>query len=148
MKQNQVAEVKLTYVNNVKPSERIQIKTSESAFRVFWDNWDKETIEHIEEMKLLLLNRSHKVLGVVNLFKGGSSGTIVDVKIIFQYTLKANATSIIICHNHPSGNLQPSDNDKNITNKLRNGAALLDITFLDHLIITPEEKYYSMADEG
>ena len=112
------------------------------------ESWDLDSIEHIEEFKLMLLTRSNKVLGISSLSKGGTTGTIVDVKLLLQYTIKSNAYAIIICHNHPSGNLQPSDADKNITYKVKSSATIMDIQLLDHIIIIPEGRYLSMTDEG
>ena len=112
------------------------------------ENWDQDTIEHIEEFKLMLMTRSNKVLGIASVSKGGISGTVTDVRVILQYAIKANASGIIICHNHPSGNMQPSESDMKITQKIKESGNLMDIQLLDHLIIVPEEKYYSMADEG
>jgi DNA repair protein RadC len=96
----------------------------------------------------MLLTRSNKVLGIASISKGGINGTVTDVRIILQYAIKANASGIIICHNHPSGNLQPSESDLTITRKIKESGNLMDIQLLDHLLIIPEEKYCSMADEG
>ena len=95
----------------------------------------------------MLLNRANKVLGIYPVSKGGVSGTLVDPKLIFSVALKCNASSIILAHNHPSGNLFPSENDKELTQKLKSAGNFLDIKVLDHLIITPEG-YFSFADEG
>ena len=130
----QISEVKLTYQSKVKSSDRIKVNDSQDAFNVFFDHWDHTTIEHIEEFKILLLNRANRILGMASLFKGGGSGTVIDQKVIFQYSLKANAHQIILAHNHPSGNLNPSEADKSITRKIKGGAELLNITLLDHLI--------------
>jgi DNA repair protein RadC len=96
----------------------------------------------------MLLNRSNRVLGISSLSKGGTTGTVVDVKLLLQYTIKSNANAIVICHNHPNGNLPPSEADMAITKKIKESSILIDIQLLDHLIIIPEEKYYSMGDEG
>ena len=112
------------------------------------ENWDMDSIEHIEEFKLLLMNRSNSVLGILAVSKGGLSGTVTDIRLIYQAAIKANAAGIIVCHNHPSGNLTPSESDMKITQKIKESGNLMDIQLLDHLIIVPEEKYYSMADEG
>ena len=96
----------------------------------------------------MLMTRSNKVLGIASISKGGISGTLTDVRIILQYAIKANASGIIICHNHPSGNVQPSESDMKITQKIKDSGILMDIQLLDHLIIIPEGLYYSMADEG
>jgi len=82
------------------------------------------------------------------LSKGGTAGTVIDVKLLLQYTIKSNANAIIICHNHPSGNLQLSEADMAITRKIKVSGNIMDIRLLDHLIIIPEGRYYSMGDEG
>jgi DNA repair protein RadC len=148
MKQSDItiSEVKLIYRTKVKASERFQVKTSKDAFDIFLEHWDPGTIEHVEEFKLMLLTRSNKVLGIASISKGGLSGTVTDVKIILQYAIKANASGMIICHNHPSGHLQPSESDLAITRKVKDAAKVMDIQLLDHLIINPDWEYYSFAD--
>jgi len=96
----------------------------------------------------MLLTRSKKVLGIASISKGGINGTVTDIRIILQYAIKANASGIIIYHNHPIGNVQPSEADMKITRKIKDSGDLMDVQLLDHLIIIPEGKYYSMADEG
>ncbi len=142
-----ISEVKLTYNSKIKPSERPKVTGSEDAFRLFWDYWD-ESITHVESMKIMLLNRASKVLGIADLSSGGTNGCILDLKVVFQYAIKANASSIILAHNHPSGNLKPSEADIAITKKVEEAGKLFDIKLLDHLILTSEERYYSMSDEG
>ncbi len=101
-----------------------------------------------EEFWIILLNRANKVISKERISAGGVSGTVVDAKIIFRKTLEvAPASSIILCHNHPSGNTRPSQADIDITKKLKKAGETLDILVLDHLIIT-ENGYYSFADEG
>ena len=101
-----------------------------------------------EEFWILLLNRANKVISKEQISAGGVSGTVVDAKIIFRKTLEtAPASSIILCHNHPSGNIRPSQADIDITQKLKKAGETLDISVLDHLIIG-ENGYYSFADEG
>jgi DNA repair protein RadC len=143
-----VSEVRLVYRTKIKASERLQVKCSKDAFDIFIGSWELDSIEHFEEFKLMLLTRSNKVLGIASISKGGINGTVTDVRIILQYAIKANASGIIICHNHPSGNLQPSESDLTITRKIKESGNLMDIQLLDHLLIIPEEKYCSMADEG
>jgi len=144
---NNIAEVRLSYSTKIKASERPRVRTSNDAYRIFLESWDKETIELHEECKLMLLNRANKVLGIATISKGGLSGTVTDVRSILQYALKANACGIILCHNHPSGNMEASDADLKITHKVKEAAALHEINILDHLIISTEG-YYSMADVG
>ena len=144
-----VAEVFLTYVTKVKPSERPAIKNSHDAHKIFFDSWDTATIEHKETVKMLLLNRANKVLGIITISEGGLSGTLMDVRMIFQYAIKGNACGIIICHNHPSGNSNPSESDQKITQKIKEAGNLLDIQLLDNIILTPEKEIFrSLADEG
>ncbi|PXY43994.1 RadC family protein [Flavobacterium hydrophilum] len=100
-----------------------------------------------EEFWVLFLNNSNKVILKSQLSKGGISGTIVDVRLVFKLALENGATGLILCHNHPSGGLIPSDADKQITKKIKQAGDSLDVKVLDHLIIT-ETKYYSFADEG
>jgi DNA repair protein RadC len=146
--QTTIDEVKLVYRTKVKASERLQIKCSKDAFDIFMENWDQDSIEHIEEFKLMLMTRSNKVLGIAAISKGGISGTVTDVRIILQLAIKANASGIIVCHNHPSGNLQPSESDSKLTHKIKEAGNVMDIQLLDHLIITPDDSFYSFADNG
>ncbi|MFQ6601523.1 RadC family protein [Flavobacterium sp. C3NV] len=100
-----------------------------------------------EEFWVLFLNNSNKIISKSQLSKGGMTGTIVDVRLVFKLALENGATGLILCHNHPSGNLEPSKADKEITKKLKAAGESLDVKVLDHLIIT-ETKYYSFVDEG
>lgn len=144
---SQVSEVKLTYKLKQKASELPTLNTSNDAYCVLNTNWDKGLIEFLEQFKIILLNRANRVLGIAEISLGGISGTVADPKIIFATALKACASSIILVHNHPSGNLKPSASDIDLTNKIKEGGRLLDIAVLDHIIIT-SEGYYSFADEG
>ncbi len=100
-----------------------------------------------EEFWIVLLNRANQVLERVNISKGGVSQTVVDVKIIFKMAVEKLASAIILCHNHPSGNLKASDADKHLTKKLMEAGKILDIPVLDHLIFA-DNTYLSFADEG
>jgi len=142
-----VAEVTLTYVTKVKPSERLVVSCSRDAHKIFFDSWNQNSIEHKESFKMLLLNRANKVLGITTISEGGLSGTVTDVRLIFQYAIKANASGIIVAHNHPSGNSNPSESDLKITNKIKEAGNIMDVQLLDHLIIS-EKEYFSYADNG
>jgi DNA repair protein RadC len=144
---SRVAEVELIYRNPVKPSLRPHVSKSSDASQCFNLTWDDSKIEFIEQFKVMLLNRCGRVLGITEVSKGGVSGTFVDHKVIFTAALKANASSIILAHNHPSGNLKPSESDLTLTRKIADAGKILDIRVNDHLIIT-SEGYYSFADEG
>ena len=104
-------------------------------------------INYIEQAKLILLNRNNRVLGIINLSTGGGASTVMDSRVIFATALKATATSLIVAHNHPSGNLRPSSEDIRLTEKLKQAGKLLEIEVHDHLIVS-ESGYYSMAEEG
>lgn len=150
MEQNQllkVCEVQLTYKPNFNPSARPQISSSKQCYDILMQHWNLGLINFLEEFKIILLNRTNRVLGLVDVSMGGVSGTYVDPKVVFVAALKANASGLILCHNHPSGNLNPSNADIKLTAKLKEGAKLLEIEIHDHLIIG-ENGYYSMADEG
>jgi DNA repair protein RadC len=100
-----------------------------------------------EEFWIIYMNNSNKVIAKSQLSKGGITGTLVDVRIVFKTALEMGATALILCHNHPSGTLIPSDADKQITRKLKLAGDSLEIKVLDHLIVT-ETSYFSFADEG
>lgn len=102
---------------------------------------------HYEQFWILLLNRANKVIRKINISDGGMAGTVADPKRIFKMALENNAASIILAHNHPSGNLKPSDEDIKLTRKLKQAGELLDISVLDH-IIAGDNGYFSFADEG
>jgi len=143
--QQQIAEIKISYSHIVKPSNQVKITSSKDVYNYVLPLWPD--IDYRESFAVLLLSRSMKILGLSWISLGGVSGTVVDSKIIFQAALLANASSIILIHVHPSGNLNPSDADLKITTKIKEGGKLLDIDVPDHLILT-SESYLSMADEG
>jgi len=143
----EVTEIKMVYQNRIKAAERPQIRRSQDAYNILSDHWSDQ-IGLMEEFYILLLDRSNRVMGRYLVSQGGVSGTLVDAKIIFACALKSRASGVILSHNHPSGNLSPSQADKNLTIKLRKGGELLDIAILDHLILSPDGGFYSFADEG
>lgn len=142
-----VAEVQLSYKPHFKAQERPQINSAKQAYQLLLDNWDRSLINYLEQAKMILLNRNNRVLGIVNLSNGGSASTVMDTRVVFAIALKSTATSIILAHNHPSGNLRPSGDDIRITKKLKEAARLLDIELHDHLIVS-ENNYLSMAEEA
>lgn len=146
-KSNCLAEVQLTYKTKVRASDRPKINDAGDAYNILKKCFDEGTIEHVETFVLLMLNRANKVLGWAKISTGGLSATVVDPKVIFQLALNANASGVILSHNHPSGNLKASEQDIQITKKLQEGAKLLELQVLDHLIVT-SEGYLSMSNEG
>ena len=145
MEENNICEIKVSYINDSK--DKTKISGSNMAYKLFLDSWNKGTIQLQEEFKILLLNRANQVLGIYPLSKGGVSGTLVDPKLVFSVALKCNASGIIMAHNHPSGNLNPSENDKALTKKLISAGNFLDIKILDHIILT-SGGFFSFSDEG
>lgn len=143
--QQAIAEIKISYSHKVKPSDQVQVTCSRDAYQHVLPLWPD--IDYIENFAILLLSRGNRILGIRNISTGGTSGTIIDVKTILQAALKANASSIICVHNHPSGTLQASNADLRITQKIKDACTMLDISLLDHLIIT-SESYLSLADNG
>ncbi|MBV2166397.1 MAG: JAB domain-containing protein [Kaistella sp.] len=140
-----VAEIQVSY--NPSKVFNFKIEDSRKSFELILQKWEQDRIEMQEEVKVLLLNRNNKVLGIYALAKGGITSCVVDVRIILAIALKTLATGIILVHNHPSGNLNPSNDDRKITAQLNSSCKLMGITLVDHLIITKED-YFSFADEG
>lgn len=141
-----VTEVEIVYKTKVKHSEMEQICASDAAYRILKPFYDP-VMDYREMSYLVLLNKANRLLGVHKLSEGGTSGTVVDVRMIFQVALKTNASAIIISHNHPSGTLKPSDADCRLTNKILEAGKILEIPLLDHIILT-SEGYYSFGDDG
>lgn len=141
-----VCELKLTYKTTVNINNQPTITSAQSAYDVLLENWSDE-IEYVEEVNILLVNRANKVIGIYNVSKGGRCGAIVDSRVIFTAALEGGATGIILSHNHPSGNLKPSQADISLTENVVAGGKILGVTVLDHIIIT-KHGYYSFADEG
>ncbi len=140
-------KIKVKFDKNLTTSQLVKISSSLDAVEVFREIFNKDTFNWHEEMILLCLNNSNKVVGFYKISSGGITGTVVDVRMIFTIALKTLATSIMVAHNHPSGQLTPSESDKQITKKLKNAGDFLDIKLLDHLILT-DTAYLSFADEG
>ncbi|PQL91671.1 JAB domain-containing protein [Apibacter adventoris] len=140
-----VSEIKVYYTN--KNQEKIKIENSHQLYDLAISIWNMKTIELQEEVKVLYLNRNNLVLGYYSLAKGGISACCVDIRLILSTALKANASAIVVIHNHhPSSNPNPSKSDWNLTEKIQNACKLLDLVFVDHLVLT-KETYFSFADK-
>ena len=135
-------EIQITYVSGQLGP---QIQTSLDIYDLLLPNW--LDLDYCESFYVVLLNRGNLVLGVKKISTGSVSGTVADPKKIFQSALKANASSIVLCHNHPSGKVNPSANDQNLTKKCVNAGKFLDLPVLDHIIFA-RKTYFSFADEG
>ncbi|SDG66853.1 DNA repair protein RadC [Pedobacter terrae] len=145
--QFKVAEVQLSYKPDYNINDRPKITSSNQMFQLIKNHWDTGKIAFLEEFKVILFNRTNRVLGIADISMGGVSGTYVDPKVIFAIALQGNASGIILAHNHPSGLLLPSDADLKLTKRLVECGKLLDVNIWDHLIIN-EDNYYSFADDS
>ncbi|WP_209390527.1 JAB domain-containing protein [Chryseobacterium sp. RR2-3-20] len=145
MKFNIVNEIKLSYSRKGN-CERL-ITTSRDAVKIFKEHFDSDEMDYRESFFALYLNQASRVLGIKKISESGISSTIVDVRIIMQTALLCNASGIILAHNHPSGNLKPSQEDLNITQKIKEASQFLNIQLLDHCILS-STAYISFADDG
>ena len=110
-----INEIDLIYKRTIKPSDRPKITNSETAYKIFRENWNDLTINLYEEFKIMLLDRQNRCLGISQISSGGISGTLVNAKLIFATSLKACCSSLVIAHNHLSSNTQPSQQDISLT---------------------------------
>lgn len=133
---NLISEIELKYSPMNKKENRVKITSPEDAYKAFLDSWNMDTIELYEEFKIMLLNRANEVIGICTLSSGGMTGTVVDVRLLFAVVLKSCASAVILAHNHPSGNLKPSEADKQLHEKIKKIASYLDIQVLDNLVVT------------
>jgi len=142
--ENTLPRFEIKSVQSDFPSVRIS-KTSTAAdfIRQFYG----DDIFIFESSFILLLNNSNNTIGFAKISQGGITGTVVDARLVAHYAVNSLATSVILAHNHPSGNLNPSESDRQLTNKIKEGLKLLDISLLDHIILTGAS-YTSFADSG
>lgn len=145
---NKVNEIQVRYKDKIPAASWEQINSSKDAAKMLFQTWDKDTIALQESFKIILLNNSNKVKGIYQISQGSITGTLVDIRILFAVILKSLTVGIILTHNHPSGKLQASQCDKQITNKIKEASKLFDVKLLDHIIMTPNGNYYSFADNG
>lgn len=146
MKPEVISEIEISY--KPKRANHPVVKSSNDAYSYLVQFYPEETIALVEQFSVAFLNRANKIIGVQVVSKGGITGTIADPRLIMATALKAAATGIILCHNHPSGNLQASTADIEITKKIQSACNFLDIKLLDHIIISPNGTYLSFTDEG
>ena len=138
-------EIKVVY--NVKDTVlKAKINSARDLYEFLKDMWPVD-ICHKEAAMAVYLNRANNTIGYSTLSMGGIVGTVIDLKVLLQEALLCNASNIIVAHNHPSGNLTPSESDKTITAKIKAACKIMDIDLLDHVIFT-EESYFSFGEEG
>ncbi len=143
-----VNEIVISYSGSLQTNLLPKITSSKCAAELAFEQWNKNDIALQETFKIMLLNNANKVKGIYEVSKGGITGTLVDVRILFAVVLKSLTTAIILMHNHPSGTLRPSEPDKSLTRKIKNAALFFDVKVLDHIIVNPDGEYYSFADDG
>ncbi|WP_396192535.1 RadC family protein [Flavobacterium sp.] len=148
MELSTLGEFTISYKFKSNLKNRPQIKTSADAYEVFKHVFEKDKIGLQEQFVVLYLNNSNTVIGCCNIFKGALTSTVVDIRMILASALKIMATSIIISHNHPSGNMIASKKDIELTIKLNNALKQIDISLLDHVIVSPFNEYISLKDNG
>lgn len=141
-----VSEIKVSYQPTKIDNKKI--KTSLDAYEILKQYFDEDTLALQETFIIMFLNQSNMPIGVYTVSNGGITSTIVDIRLILAMALKCVCTGLVLAHNHPSGGLKPSQLDLTLTEKIRAGCKLLDIKLFDHLIISPYNSYYSMADSG
>lgn len=146
---NNVAEIDIVYrtKNRCKVSERPKIIQASDAYEILLHYWNTDTLELVEEFKVIFMNQAHRVLHIMHVSRGGITGTVADSRLILAAALRLASPCMIIAHNHPSGNLDPSKADEDLTLKLKNAASLMDIKLLDHIILT-SDRFCSFADSG
>jgi len=140
-------EVKLIFNNKTKAKDRPFAGSPEDAYSILRQAWDMQQINMVEESKLLLLDRKMRLMSICSLSKGGYSEVIVDARLIFAIAFKRRADSIILSHNHPSGDVTPSRTDCVLTKNIHHIGQLLNMPLKDHLIIS-NEGYFSMNNKG
>lgn len=142
-----LCEVQVSYRPKYENANHPVIRSSSDIEKLRWQMFSEDTICYREEFVVVFLNKANRVLGLTKMFSGGISSTVVDVKMIAQQALLANASSVVLAHNHPSGSLIPSMQDDTLTRRIKDSLALFDIRVLDHVIMTLDGKY-SYSDEG
>jgi len=143
-----LGEVTVGYKYNSSLKNRPKITDVKMAHEIIMRMMDMDKIGLQEQIVVLYLNQANLVIGSSNAFTGGLTGSIVDIRIIVATALNLMAVAVIIAHNHPSSNLKASTQDITLTKKLKTALSYMDINLLDHLIVTPENEYLSMSNEG
>jgi DNA repair protein RadC len=148
---SEMNEIKMAYKNGKPAAKDLpQITSSTDMAKMFEAFYDSNNllIADYEYMLIAFLNRANRVLGIQIVSQGGTSGTVCDPKVVLRAAILMNASNIALSHNHPSGNLRPSNADRELTQKIKEGAKYMDVCLIDHVIVTPSGQYYSFADEG
>jgi DNA repair protein RadC len=143
-----VTEITVAYRPKKSTKDAPIIIDAKDAAHYLMEGFNRDTMALQEQFVVAYLNRANKLIGLYKASQGGITGTVADPRLILVTALKLTATSILLCHNHPSGNLKPSRADEELTQKISSAAKFLDIKVLDHLILDADGNYYSFADFG
>ena len=143
-----VCEVTLCYSHKVPAKDRPKISNSRNAYDILMQVYPAHQIALKEFFYVLFVNKANQVIGYHKLSEGGISATLVDIRLLFSAALKQLACGIILSHNHPTGTLEPSAADIELTRRIKEAGKILDIAILDHIILTPDNGYFSFADES
>jgi DNA repair protein RadC len=143
-----LGEVEVSYKYKSSLNQRPKLSSPHEVFEFAKYLFHQDRLGLQEQFIVIYLNKSNKVIGSCNLFTGSISACVVDVKLILATGLKLMAHGVIVLHNHPSGNMQPSDPDISLTNKIKYALELLDMTLLDHLIVSPDNRFIAFSQEG
>lgn len=138
---------KISVKVSVTKGDKVTITSPEIAVDVMRSIFNADTISWTEEVIMVCLNRANDVIGYYKISSGGMTSSLIDPRVVMTVALQNAACSILLAHNHPSGNLKPSQSDIAITEKLKNACALLDVKLIDHLIVT-SDGHYSFSDNG
>lgn len=141
-----VSEIEITYRNPIPYGERAKVTGSYLASQLFRQHWDNNKIELFEQFKVMMLDSGNVCLGISTMSSGCITTCPVDIRLVFATALKCRATSILLAHNHPSGNCKFSHVDQELTHRICEAGRILDIPVLDHLLLTAES-YRSMSED-
>lgn len=144
---NNISTIELSYTPDFKMTEKPKITSPDDVYYLLMNQWNKKSINLIEEFKIMLFNRQSRVLGILTVAVGGFSSVCVDPKVIFSAALTSGASGILLAHNHPSQNATPSPSDIKLTRDLMKLAKLHQIDILDHIIVTSTD-YFSFVKEN
>jgi DNA repair protein RadC len=147
-RENKLRELRVHYSANQPSSLEEKIITSARAYEFLIKSFDKKTIGCQEQFNVLFLNQANVPIGIYKASRGGITSTIADIRLILGMALKSLASGLILSHNHPSGNLKPSEADLKLTKKFKDACGLLDICLVDHIIISPFGESYSFSENG
>ena len=144
-----ICDVSAKYSTKVKVKDRPLIKNELDIYNLI-NQWytNNEIYEQSEIFSVVLMTRANQVLGIVNCGEGASNQVVVDKQYIARLAILSNAQAVVLCHNHPSGNIKPSEADIKITKEIKEGLKLFDIALLDHLIVTQDNGFTSFAADG